>query len=270
MEPYEKAVRLGKKIGEGTFGMVYRIQCENRVLALKIEKVKGSMANEIGVLKILAHTSIPAILGMGVYKGHRFMIIPLYKASMTQIITKHPGFFTSRILATICWNLLNVLEYMHSKGLIYRDLKPENIMLGFDNKIYLIDFGLCVMRHGWTRPGRMAGTPRYASIAMHKAMPPEYKDDLETLVYVLSFMMSGTLPWIKEENIDMIRQIKETSQTEDLVQIVEDRKRWIEFVDMVLHMDASSTDYSELREMLLKIIKRGCRVREEFQRCFCC
>ena len=40
--------------------------------------------------------------------------------------------------------LLNRLEYIHSKYIIHRDLKPENIMVDLETKkfIYLIDFGL--------------------------------------------------------------------------------------------------------------------------------
>jgi len=37
--------------------------------------------------------------------------------------------------------LINVLEYMHSRGIAHRDLKPENIMISIDGHIRVIDFG---------------------------------------------------------------------------------------------------------------------------------
>jgi len=37
--------------------------------------------------------------------------------------------------------ILLVLEYLHSKHIVYRDLKPENILLENDGHIKLVDFG---------------------------------------------------------------------------------------------------------------------------------
>lgn len=44
-------------------------------------------------------------------------------------------------LCELTIKLINILENIHSKGVIHRDLKPQNIMLQGDS-IYLIDFGI--------------------------------------------------------------------------------------------------------------------------------
>lgn len=38
--------------------------------------------------------------------------------------------------------LLQSIEYIHSKGIFHRDIKPENVLISGDN-IKLADFGTC-------------------------------------------------------------------------------------------------------------------------------
>ena len=47
-------------------------------------------------------------------------------------------------ICMIAIQLLDRLEFVHSKYIIHRDLKPENVMIDLDTKkiIYLIDFGM--------------------------------------------------------------------------------------------------------------------------------
>src|ERR1700761_3063628 len=42
----------------------------------------------------------------------------------------------------ITLGILDALEYIHKNGVVHRDLKPENIMLGPNDEIKLIDFGI--------------------------------------------------------------------------------------------------------------------------------
>lgn len=251
----EESIKLEKKLGEGTFGVVYRASYRNKKFALKIEKIKGSLHNEIKTLKHLSHSSIPPLLSIGSYKGFRFIMLPLYKISMIQIIATRHEFFNSETLAAIGWNLLDILEFIHSKNMIYRDLKPENVMLGFDNKIYLVDFGLCKMKSSVSKARKMVGTPRYVSLATHKGYLPGFQDDLESLLYVLLFMMTGTLPWIQEKDISKIEKQKEEMEMDKLVTITEKRGIWIAFLTLLWKFEAETPpDYSILKDMLIEMI----------------
>lgn len=42
----------------------------------------------------------------------------------------------------IIYVLSQVIKKLHSRNIIHIDIKPDNIMCGYDNKIYLFDFGL--------------------------------------------------------------------------------------------------------------------------------
>jgi serine/threonine protein kinase len=76
-------------------------------------------------------------------------------------------------------------------------------MVGFDSKIYLIDFGLAqhfrdprTQDHiPQTRGNELVGTIRYASINSHKGIQQSRRDDLESLAYTLLYLLHGKLPW---------------------------------------------------------------------------
>lgn len=98
------------------------------------------------------------------------------------------------------------LQFLHSRHFIHRDIKPENFLMGVGEcagEVYLIDFGLAKMyrdpitrRHiPCTGNRHFAGTVRYVSINVHLGLEQARRDDLESLGYVLIYLMRGFLPW---------------------------------------------------------------------------
>jgi len=97
---------------------------------------------------------------------------------------------------------------LHQCGFIHRDIKPQNIVLGLEkkqasNKIYLIDFGLAsqyLNENGQhIKPTKnynsVVGTALFASINAHQGCEISRKDDIESLMYTLIYLLIGTLPW---------------------------------------------------------------------------
>lgn len=85
--------------------------------------------------------------------------------------------------------------------MVHRDLKPENILIGKAgdaDKLYLVDFGISKfykdkdgLHIGLNKKKPFVGTSRYASIAAHNGHELSRKDDLESLGYVLIYLMCG-------------------------------------------------------------------------------
>jgi serine/threonine-protein kinase len=51
------------------------------------------------------------------------------------------GRFTEAEILYVLQEILNVLKFVHYKGIIHRDIKPSNIMRRRDGKLFLLDFG---------------------------------------------------------------------------------------------------------------------------------
>ena len=127
----------------------------------------------------------------------------------------------------IAIQLISRLQYLHYYNYIHRDIKPENCLIGLGEKsniIHLIDFGLSKRyRSGKTKlhiPFRdnreMNGTIRYASLNTHMGIEQSRRDDLESLSYMLIYLLKGTLPWqnLKTKNkAERLEQVMELKQS---------------------------------------------------------
>lgn len=102
--------------------------------------------------------------------------------------------------------LLQRVEYIHSKSYLHRDIKPDNFLIGLDPRaslVHSIDFGLAkryrdpkTNQHVPYRQHRnLTGTARYASVNAHLGIEQGRKDDLEAIGYVLLYFLKGQLPW---------------------------------------------------------------------------
>jgi serine/threonine protein kinase len=106
----------------------------------------------------------------------------------------------------LCLFKLSILESLHDRHYVHLDVKPDNFMLGIgklSNQVFLIDFGLAqLFRNPATRShiaqlngSSVIGTIRYASINCHLGLTPSRRDDLESLMYVIVYLVKGRLPW---------------------------------------------------------------------------
>ncbi|PRP78141.1 kinase [Planoprotostelium fungivorum] len=86
------------------------------------------------------------------------------------------------------------LEHSHRQGIAHLDIKPENIMVGKDDHLTLIDFGLAAETLGLCH--QFSGSADYASPEVWRNMPFEPScADVWSLGIVLHVLLSGCLPF---------------------------------------------------------------------------
>uniref|UniRef100_A0A368UIV2 non-specific serine/threonine protein kinase n=1 Tax=Glycine max TaxID=3847 RepID=A0A368UIV2_SOYBN len=217
--------RLGRKIGSGSFGEIYlgtNIQT-NEEVAVKLESVKTKhpqLLYESKLYKILQGGSNLSRLDEFVCFGKKNLLILCRKLSLKTVL----------MLAD---QMLNRVEFVHSKSFLHRDIKPDNFLMGLGrraNQVYIIDFGLAKKYRDTTThqhiPYRenknLTGTARYASMHTHLGIEQSRRDDLESLGYVLMYFLRGSLPWqglkagTKKQKYEKISEKKVSTSIESL------------------------------------------------------
>ena len=99
------------------------------------------------------------------------------------------------------YQIINGIEYIHSKGIAHRDLKPENLLIGKNKILKIIDFGLSNFYDGTKRLQTPCGSPCYASPEMVKGKKYDgFNIDIWAIGVILFAMLCGYLPFEDDEN----------------------------------------------------------------------
>jgi eukaryotic-like serine/threonine-protein kinase len=99
----------------------------------------------------------------------------------------------------ITGEILQALDYIHHHGVVHRDLKPENIMVGPNDAIKLIDFGLAGQegsrRLTFAKLTQVMGTPNYISPEQVKGKRGDARSDIYSVGVMLYEMLTGKCPF---------------------------------------------------------------------------
>ena len=106
------------------------------------------------------------------------------------------------------YQIIEGIEYIHSKGIAHRDLKPENLLLDKDKKIKIIDFGLSNYFDGIQKLETPCGSPCYASPEMVGGNKYNgFFIDVWATGIILFAMLCGYLPFEDDNNDMLFKQI---------------------------------------------------------------
>ena len=214
----EYTIFVHKQLGKGGFGQLYlgRSIRENTLIAIKVEdKVSRShLLSEYQILKELSGgEGIPNIYGF--HKGHKhnYLLMQLLGKSLDKLFTDMKKHFSIKTVCMIGYQMVQRIEYVHSKGYIHRDIKPGNFLIGKNlenKKLYIIDFGLSKRyidketgKHVIYKEGKgLTGTARYVSLNTHYGIDQSRRDDIEGIAFNLIYFAKGKLPWqgVKTKN----------------------------------------------------------------------
>ncbi|XP_027339559.1 casein kinase 1-like protein 1 isoform X2 [Abrus precatorius] len=231
--------RLGRKIGSGSFGEIYlgtNIQT-NEEVAIKLENVKTKhpqLLYESKLYRVLqGGTGIPNVRWFGVEGDYNVLVMDLLGPSLEDLFNFCSRKLSLKTVLMLADQMINRVEFVHSKSFLHRDIKPDNFLMGLGrraNQVYCIDFGLAkkyrdssTHQHIPYRENKnLTGTARYASMNTHLGIEQSRRDDLESLGYVLMYFLRGSLPWqglkagTKKQKYERISEKKVSTSIEAL------------------------------------------------------
>jgi len=141
-----------EKLGEGTYGIVYKARDINTNDTLALKKIRldaedegipSTAIREISLLKQLQHPNIVRLYDV-VLTDQTLTLVFEY---LDQDLKKYLDDCGDRGLDAITtksflWQLLQGINYCHENRVLHRDLKPQNLLINSEGELKLADFGL--------------------------------------------------------------------------------------------------------------------------------
>ena len=223
--PSDKYIR-GKKLGNGTFGVVYEaknIQFNNTV-AMKIIKKEENMnqliiKNEIDILKKLSHPNIVRIYEF-YESSNNFYLINEYCDGGELFYYINKKNLSEQQLSIIFYQVFSGLCYLHENKILHRDMKPENILISKKEPdlytkeeyfwIQIIDFGTAKIFEHNKKEKSIVGSAYYIA---PEVLDKNYNEKCDTwsVGIILYMFLSGRAPFDGKSNEEIINSIKTTN-----------------------------------------------------------
>lgn len=151
----KKGVRdfsFGQILGEGSYSTVfmatdrqslkeYAIKVLEKKHIIKEKKIKYVNIEKNTLNRLTDHPGIVRLYYTFQDETSLYYVLDLCKGGELLGVLKRTGTFDEECTRFYGAQILDAIEYMHSRGVIHRDLKPENVLLDDNMHVKITDFG---------------------------------------------------------------------------------------------------------------------------------
>ncbi|KAM0855841.1 hypothetical protein ACQ4PT_049516 [Festuca glaucescens] len=222
---------LGRTIGEGTFAKVRiarNMESGDHVAIKILDKAKvqkhrlvEQIRREICTMKLIQHPNVVRLHEVMGSKARIFIVLEYVTGGELHDIIADRGSLKEDEARKYFQQLINAVDYCHSRGVYHRDLKIENLLLDTAGNLKVSDFGLSAISEQVKADGLLhttCGTPNY--VAPEVIEDKGYDGalaDLWSCGVILFVMLAGFLPF-EDDNVASLYKKRMT-----IAQLLKDR-----------------------------------------------
>lgn len=222
-------------LGAGSMGTVYKAtnKTDNQAYAVKVLPRRSMWNVRIARRKVRAfeqarHPSVVPFVDVGTAGGMHYLAWPFVAGETLDKVIASQGKTKPSTAAHIALQIAEALEVCHQQGLIHGLLKPSNLMIGAQQQVFILDFGIgCLLAEteGESLVDTMS-TSNSVTSGLDCASPESIMDpqnltpqgDQYSLGCTLYYMLSGQFPFQDGSAAEkmMAHQFKEPTPLQEL------------------------------------------------------
>jgi tRNA A-37 threonylcarbamoyl transferase component Bud32 len=185
-----------KLLGKGQYSKVYLFidKKTNNNYAIKIIQkniidndkiILQVLKNEVKIHRTLNHPNIVKFISKFEDENNIYIVTEYCEKGDLNFIIKNT-FLNENTIKKYMIQLIDGLEYLHSKNILHRDLKPLNLFIDGQDNLKIGDFGFS--RYIYNKLD-LAGTPNYISPEVLNREEQSFKTDIWSLGVILYFLI---------------------------------------------------------------------------------
>nr|QSH71605.1 CBL-interacting protein kinase [Hedychium coronarium] len=212
---------LGRTLGEGNFAKVkFAKDVETgESVAIKIfdkdkilrHKMVGQIKREISTMKLIRHPNVIRMHEVIASKTKIYLVLEFVDGGELFDKIARNGKLKEDEARKYFQQLINAVDYCHSRGVFHRDLKPENLLLDATGVLKISDFGLSALPQQVREDGMLyttCGTPNYVAPEVIKDKGYDgAKADIWSCGVILFVLMAGYLPFEETNLVSLYKKV---------------------------------------------------------------
>lgn len=207
--------RLIEKVGEGSFGSVYRAFDPDlqREIAIKIlhshvadANLKQRLLSEGRALAKVRHANVVSVFGVEAHGNRVGLCMEFVHGATLESELLARGMSTAREATMVGEEICRALSAVHAAGFVHRDVKARNVMREEGGRVVLMDFGTG-RAAGELKAGArvgLAGTPLYMAPEVLAGLPASESSDVYSVGVLLYHLVTAAYP-VDGRTLDELR-----------------------------------------------------------------